>query len=227
MRSIILLLVLIISSASFLYGKDFYPAKITYLNGNIETGYAKVPNNVTLTKSSMTKVVFLKKQVDAQPKKIQSDDIFTITFMLDGQGWILERASLRYVSQHPKTGKVYEKLYKEKTWLLGRDTNKKMNFYSEGEKYNIVKNKGKYYFKVFSSGQAGFVENSYYLRRPSESRATYIPVRVMMTAIGIEKIFRRTALVYFADNLELVEKIKKKKLKSVDLYEIYNIYVSD
>lgn len=59
----------------------------------------------------------------------------------------------------------------------------------------------------------------YYIKKDTESRATHVK-----TDLGFGKSFRKTAMEYFKDCEELVEKLKKREFKSKHLIEVVYFY---
>ena len=203
--------------SSVVQGQSYFEAKLVLNDGTLKTGYAKVPDG------GQKKVDF-KVSLDGKSAKLNSDEIFSITFTLeDGRSHILERNQIKMIGTK-KSGEILSRVGKKKVWLYVGHSDPVMNYYSAGQKYKIDKDGD---FRISSSGQTGFTGIGYYLRRPEEEPVTYITARMSGIQIAHEKMFRNAVSTYLSDNKELVDRINNKEFKSKEVYEVYEIYISD
>jgi len=210
-----LTILLFLFSISLLFSQSFYKAELVYLNGNKDSGYAKVPDG------SQKKVTF-KKSEDSKPESIKSDDLFTIKFYTeDDISYTLERNNVNMIGTK-KNGEVVSRTNKKKGWFLIKHDHELMNYYTGGQKYKINR-KGE--FLIVSKGQAGFTAIGFYYKKPSDKQITYITATTSAIELYHEKMFRNTASTYLNDNKELSERIKNKEFKSKDVYKVYLEYI--
>ncbi|WP_375325567.1 hypothetical protein [Flagellimonas sp. GZD32] len=202
---------------TIVYGQSYYKAEIIFANGSTQIGFAKVPNG-------NQKMVSFKSSEQENPTKIKSDDLKHIIFTLDdGTQYVLERNAIK-MQLTRKNGELYTNITKKKGWLLLARADKKLNYYTAGQRYKID-NDGD--FNISSSGQVGFTGIGYYFRRPSEDVVTYITAQMSGFQIGHEKSFRNAASTYFSDNKALAKRIEDGEFKSKQLDEVYELYISN
>lgn len=214
MKHVILLLILLLSSIA---SGQYFNAKIDFTDGTTKTGYAKVPRG-------MQKKIKFRNSPEEKVTKLNGDDIFTITFTVaDGRTYLLERNEVKTIVANKK-GEILNRTSKWSGWFLREHSNPKLNFYYGGHKYKINENGD---LTIKSSGQVGFTEIGYYLRRPHEKEVTYITAaQTSGIQVNMERIFRNVLSVYLSDNRQLAERIKNKEFKSHQLKEIYNSYIA-
>ena len=210
--------ILLLLFSTLFYGQQYFPVQVDFKDGTSKTGYATVPREL------QNKVKFKSSDGD-KATKLNGDDIYTLTFTVeDGRTYLLERSHVRTIIAN-KNGEMFDRVSKWSGWYLRKYSDSRLYLYYGGDKYKIDKNGD---LTVKSSGQVGFTEISFYLKRPGENEITYISAAESSGIQGNQgRIFRNVLSVYMEDKPELAERIRNKEFKSYQLIDVYKIYIAD
>jgi len=205
------LAIALLLTANFVFGQVYQRGSITYLNGDVKTGYLLIPEA-----PKQKTIKFKLSRNISQVDKIQSEDIKSISVeSKDSNIYYFERVS---VSRKPGTKPL--KPY----WLLvctsGYATLYTSSSYFESD------DKGNVF--VVASSSSGPPTFNYFLRKGNQDIAYYFGMTGNI--IGLNIMLKKNADQYLSDYPELVERIKNKEFTHRDIkaiIQIYNDYMKD
>jgi len=209
-------LFVLLLTANFVLGKVYLKGSITYLNGDIKTGYLLIPE---MPKQKIIK--FKLSRNISKEEKIQSEDIKSVSVESeDGNSYVFERIP---------TAKKPGKKPNRPCWLLV-STSGYSTLYITASYYQTDK-KGNVSVVIDTriSFDLGF---KYFLRKGNQDIAyrfgtTHLSI---VPSYSFNKELIKNSELFLSDYPELVERIKNKEFKHVDIkaiIQIYNDYMKD
>jgi hypothetical protein len=192
-------------SLTFL-GKTYNKASLTYENGETKNCYVAIP------KTCKQKEISVKTDKDSKVSEIQSQVLKMITvYNQDSSVYIFERVNyIQKPGDKPK----------DKMWLYVMEKGY-ATLYLKIDKYKIDKN-----------GVLNFIADEglpmNYIKKDGEKTAVLIamtnPYPGANIVIGSNKPFEKYAPVFFKEDKELAEQIKKGQYTSNDIIKVVRIY---
>lgn len=203
----------------FIGNAQFYKAKISLVNGQINEGYAELPNNGAFFYKSIS----YKESTDTKKSiEIKNDDIASITYYTDqGYEYIFERRSIRRI--YKAFGKYYDKTKKSKTWLLINFSSPFITFYWASNSYSIDK---KGIMTSRSSDSTTWGEILLLFKRPGEEAPAEMSTLTSMVILNKENMFRKAAIYYFENEPELVKRIEAKEFETEEIIKLVHAYIA-
>lgn len=189
-----------------LLGKTYNKASLTYENGQKIYGYVAIP------KTCGQKNISFKTEKESDPTDIPSEDLTLITvYNRDSTVYMFERVN--YV------------------WKKGNKPKKKEWLYIMAKGYATLYMKIDKY-KIDKSGILNFIADQglplNFIKKGKEQVAVLVsmtnPYPGASIVVGSNKPFQEYGPIVFAEDQQIVKKIKEKKYTSKDIVEVVNEY---
>ncbi|OIQ21829.1 MAG: hypothetical protein BM557_03275 [Flavobacterium sp. MedPE-SWcel] len=215
MKNIITLLLLF--TALTVTAKDYYKAKILFLDKTIKEGYAELPSNKTFDNS-----IKFQETKKGKKTKYKFNKIDQIIYYTDsGNEYLFERRkrTMLYGSKE----NIKSRTPKKKHWFLVVFSNPIISYYYSGDTYSI-NNRDHLITKISDGGTWASVNLS--LKRQNEENPTLIGAfNYGAHVFGTERRFRKHTAHYFKDSPELVKRIQNKEFKIKDIVKLLEVYI--
>lgn len=196
---------------------QYYKAKISLVNGQINEGYAQLPTNDVFYNE-----IGFKENINQKSTTIKNDEITSIIYYTDqGSEYNFERTHIRNITK--SFGKYYDKTLKNKRWLLVHFSSPLITLYWGSNSYNIDKNG----IMVSKSGySAMWGEILLLFKRPGEQAAAQMSTLTSIKVHNKENMFRKAAIYYFETDPELVKRIEAKEFESKEIIKLVHAYIA-
>jgi hypothetical protein len=187
-------------------GKTYNKGQLLYANGQTKDGYIAIPKTCNQGEIS------IKTDRDGKATDVKSEYLQMIT--------IYNRDSSEYIFERVKYMQNPGDMPKREGWLFVMEKGY-ATLYLRIDKYKIDK-----------EGMLNFIAEEglplNFVRKKNEHAAVLVastnPYPGAGVVIGINKAFKKNAPVVFAEDKELVAKIKAEKYTSQDIVEVVKIY---
>jgi hypothetical protein len=188
----------------FAFSGNYYPVKITKIDGSELVGLAQLPKN------SGAKLILYKQTKDSKTTKLTSLELKRLIYTFK-DATTAEFEQIKPISFNNK----FEKKTWPAAWLE--------LYYKDAVSIYLGFRDG---YTVYStSGSRSWPSDTfYYLKNNDEDGATLIHQEMSGFQVGKNSMFKAFGPIYFGDNTDIAEKIKNEEYTYSNLVDVVKIY---
>ena len=203
------IIVLLLFTATFVFGQPFRPGSLTFENGDVKTGFLQIP-----TKGEQKTIKFKTDINDKKAESIKSDVLLSLVVESEDEN----RYTFHRTSVKRPLGRT-----SKKAWLLVLLDDYVTLCFTGGQFQTDTK--GNVVAKTEYWRGRDLPTFSYFLKKKGENLPfAFAQTSPSPTMFGLNNELRRNAKLHLSDYPELVERIENKEFTHKDVVQIIQLY---